>query len=158
MAFCIALSLSLSLPSPATPLNTVYLSTKTKHETKYESFEPQWHRSLCRVRTRRPTIPIQTMNIQKEEVGCFWCIKANDTRGSACSSHAKSTWIIWNIRQNHRCNHYGRVLTMTIVSILAAVELLLSFEFVQMLFIPMTELFHTNLCRNIYRPKKATAI
>lgn len=31
MAFCIALSLSLS-PSPATPLNTEYLSTKTKQK------------------------------------------------------------------------------------------------------------------------------
>ena len=34
------LSLSLS-PSPATPLNTEYLSTKTKQKRQYESFEPQ---------------------------------------------------------------------------------------------------------------------
>ena len=91
MPFCIALPLSLSLsPSPATPLNTEYLSTKTKQKRQYESFEPQWHRSLYRVRTRRVAVPVQN------HVGRFFFLfflmyqMGRYTGGSACSSRAKS--------------------------------------------------------------------
>ncbi len=115
-------SLPLFLPlARYTPQHRV-LIYKNKTKRQYESFEPQRHRLLYRVRTRRVAISIQTTNL-KNEVNCFRCIGEDDTRGSACSSHAKS---MWNIRhgQNHRCYHYGRVLTMTIILALSVCSII----------------------------------
>lgn len=58
-------SLPLSLPlARYTPQHRV-LIYRNKTKRQYESFEPQWHRSLYRVRTRRSAIPIQTANFKK---------------------------------------------------------------------------------------------
>lgn len=52
--------------------------------------------------------------------------------------------------QNHRCYHYGRVLTkISITFYSGSITVYLSFELLEMELILETELFHTNLWLNI---------
>lgn len=85
-----SLPLSFS-PSPATPLNTEYLSTKTKQKgnmTALSHSDTDHYIELERGGRHFPSKPWQ------EEVSCFRQTCEDDTQGSARSSRAKSTWII----------------------------------------------------------------
>lgn len=91
MAFCIALSLSLS-PSPATPLNTEYLSTKTKQKGSMRALSHSDTDHYIELERGGRQFPSESTNFQKEEV--LGVPEMNDTQRSARSSRAKSTWII----------------------------------------------------------------
>lgn len=71
-------------PSPATPLNTEYLSTKTKGQ--HESFELHRHTSLLWVRMSRPAIPVQSAVVNLS----FQCAEQTNVPGRADSPHANS--------------------------------------------------------------------
>lgn len=142
-------SLPLFLPlARYTPQHRV-LIYKNKTKRQYESFEPQRQRSLYRVRTSRSAIPIKTTNLEKKKVSAVLGVPQKMIHKEVPALLMLNLWFMWNIRhgQNHRCYHYGRVLTMTIVSFCQYAASLgtLNFELLEICLISMTELFHTNL-------------
>lgn len=81
----------LSLPlARYTPQHRVLIyKNKTKTNMRALSHSDTDHCvELERVGRQLPSRP------QREEVSCFRCTNDDDTQGSACCTHAKSTWII----------------------------------------------------------------